>query len=256
LEKSYWVENIGTQAQQSKFFSSVELINIMVKVLENKLVDLDVMPGQEQIDLQRRFREQMQNVKGAAGQTGEGGEVELPEGAKVIEGEKGAKIAKQQGFQIPKEMLPDNLSDEQKSQARGFGGVVVDGSGKVISGLAGTVGGVLKGVGDTAGNAVRISILITCTAKLINHAQVYGLASTGTGLVTGLADTAKAPFAGKAQPESTSTAQPQSAPAVQDPVDDDAGVPPEKRKPKKIEMRSGGGAPAADASAAGETVED
>ena len=128
----------------------------MVKVLENKLVDLDIMPGQEQINLQRKFREQMKNAKGAAGRVGEDAEVELPDDAQVVPGEEGAKIARHQGFQIPKDMLPENLSDEQKSQARGFGGVIIDGSGKVISGLAGTVGGVLKGVGDTAGNAVRL----------------------------------------------------------------------------------------------------
>ena len=226
----------------------------MVKVLENKLVDLDVMPGQEQIDLQRRFREQMQTAKGAVGQ---GGEVELPEGAKVVEGEEGAKIAKQQGFQIPKDMLPDNLSDEQKKQAKGFGGVIVDGSGKVISGLAGTVGGVLKGVGDTAGNAVSFTFVLICEAVLMVRTQVYGLANTGTGLVTGLADTAKAPFASNppAAAAPASEAQPQSIPAGED-VGDDADLPPEKRKPRKIELRSGGGVPAAEPGAAGQTVED
>lgn len=124
----------------------------MVKVLENKLIDLDLLPGQAQIDLQRKFKDQLNAAKGAGGGNGE---VELPEGARVIEGEEGAKIASQQGFQIPKDMLPDNLSPEQKSQARGFGGVIVDGSGRVISGLSGTVGGVVKGLGDTAGNLVR-----------------------------------------------------------------------------------------------------
>ena len=130
----------------------------MVKVLENKLVDLDLLPGQQQIDLQRQFREQIQNEKGAVGggQPGSGDvqEVDLPEGAKVLQGEEGAQAAKAQGFQIPPDMLPENLSDDQKKQARGFGGVIVDGSGKVLSGLTGTVGGVLKGVGDTAGNTV------------------------------------------------------------------------------------------------------
>jgi hypothetical protein len=132
----------------------------MVKVLENKLVDLDIVPGQEQIDLQRKFREQMRSAKGIAGQMGDSNEVELPEGAQAVEGQEGAEIANQQGFQIPKEMLPQNLSDEQKSRARGFGGVIIDSSGKVISGLAGTVGGVLKGVGDTAGNTVRCNSFI------------------------------------------------------------------------------------------------
>jgi hypothetical protein len=143
-------ENSSSGQSSSELYSQ----NIMVKVLENKLVDLDVLPGQEQIDLQRKFREQMQSAKGAAGQGVNGKEVELPEGAQVVEGQEGAKVASQQGFQIPKDMLPENLSDEQKSQAKGFGGVIVDGSGKVISGLSGTVGGLLKGVGVTAGNTV------------------------------------------------------------------------------------------------------
>lgn len=96
----------------------------MVKVLENKLVDLDLLPGQATIDAQRQFREQMKSAKG---------EVELPEGAQVVEGQEGAKVATQQGFQIPQDMLPKNLSDEQKSQAKGFGGVVIDGSGTPFS---------------------------------------------------------------------------------------------------------------------------
>jgi hypothetical protein len=128
----------------------------MVKVLENKLVDLDVLPGQEQIDLQKRLRDELQKAKGAAGQAGEGGEVELPKDTKVVKGEEGAKIAKQQGFPVPQAA--------QDGEARGFGGVLLDGSGKVISGLSGTVGGVLKGVGDTAGNAVRF-IALECSSR-------------------------------------------------------------------------------------------
>jgi hypothetical protein len=235
----------------------------MVKVLENKLVDLDVLPGQEQIDLQKRFREQMQQAKGAAGQVegGQGKEVELPEGARVVEGQEGAKIAQQQGFQIPKDMLPADLSDEQKSQARGFGGVIVDGSGKVISGLAGTVGGVLKGVGDTAGNAVssrsclEVHYRHSC-ARTEHHGQVYGLANTGTGLVTGLADTARAPFASgvtAAAPTSEDTALPPSSAADAPASEEEVAA--EKRKPRKIELRSGG-QPAAEPGAAGQTVED
>jgi len=196
----------------------------MVKVLENKLVDLDLLPGQAAIDAQRQYREQMKTARG---------EVDLPEGAKVVEGKEGAKVATEQGFQIPKEALPANLSDEQKSQARGFGGVIVDGSGKVVSGLAGTVGGVLKGVGDTAGNTV------------------YGLGKTGTGLVSGLADTAKAPFA------SAPAATPELPKEVEEQVDE-AAEETQPRKPRKIELRNKveGGEDAADPSKAEESVED
>jgi hypothetical protein len=232
----------------------------MVKVLENKLVDLDVVPGQEQIDLQRRFREQLQSAKG------QGKEVELPEGAKVVEGQDGAKIASQQGFQIPRDMLPGDLSDEQKSQAKGFGGVVIDGSGKVISGLAGTVGGVLKGVGDTAGNTVGFKVLSPLSPLVyalvyrcffvLTFSEVYGLGKTGQGLVTGLAGTAKAPFTGTAPGKQASApgaeAQP-GAGSVDDPEDTEGAA---RRKPRKIELRSGGGEPAAEPAAAGQTVED
>lgn len=215
----------------------------MVKVLENKLVDLDVLPGQEQVDLQKRLRDEMQKAKGAAGQAGDNGKLELPKDTKVVKGEKGAEIAKQQGFQVPQ--------DAQGGGAKGFGGVVLDGSGKVISGLSGTVGGVLKGVGDTAGNAVRL-LALRCGLRnpYLSCSQVVGLSNTGTGLVSVLANTAKAPFSGNATSASTSDAQPQTTPAL------DADVPPEKRKPKKIERRGGEGVPAAEPDAAGRTVGD
>lgn len=94
---------------------------------------------------------------------------------------------------------------------------------------------------------------------------MYGLGSTGAGLVTGLADTAKAPFAAGKSASSGEAAPPQqaAAPAVQEPAceadgaaADEADLPAEKRKPRKIEMRSGGGELAAEPAAAGKTVED
>jgi len=172
----------------------------MVKVLENSIVDLDILPGHQQIEIQRQLREQLNNaskqaqgaVDGAAGQgQGVGGRA-------------------QEGVQIPKELLPDTMSDEQKSQARSVAGTILDGSGNVIGGLAGTVGGVLKGVGDTAGNTV--------------FALGSGLAQTGVGAATGLFDTAKAPFAGG----NTSSSQVATG--------EEAAV---KKGPRKIEIRNG-----------------
>lgn len=169
----------------------------MVKVLENKIVDLDLLPGQAQIDLQRQFRSQIQNAKTAGGQVQEAmnnTSSEAGEGAtEAVDGAPGPV----QGVQIPKEMLPDTLSDEQKEQARGIAGTIVDGSGNVIGGLVGTVGGVLKGVGDTAGNTV--------------YSLGEGLGKTGMGLAGGLTNTAvntanlaKAPFAGTTKPQAQS----------------------------------------------------
>jgi hypothetical protein len=131
----------------------------MVKVLENKVIDLDLLPGQAQIDLQRQFRQQLGDAQGqakvTAGQiaqaTGQGGAT--GEGQDVEE-EGGEQQLGPGQVQIPREMLPDSLSEEQKGQARGIAGTIVDGSGNVIGGLAGTVGGVLKGVGDTGANVV------------------------------------------------------------------------------------------------------
>ncbi|KIW06819.1 uncharacterized protein PV09_02499 [Verruconis gallopava] len=199
----------------------------MVKVLENKLVDLDLMPGQEQIDLKRKFREQMKTGQATIGDSDEGKEIELPEGARIVQGEEGARLANQQGLQVPKEILSDSLSAEQKQRASGFGGVIIDSGGKVISGLTGTVGGVLKGVGDTAGNAV------------------FGLGKTGTGLVTGLADTAKAPFAAS----NTAAIQQVGAPSTGAQEDGDASASAQdgqslsgsQEESTKIELRGDGG---------------
>jgi hypothetical protein len=123
----------------------------MVKVLENKIIDLDLMPGQSQIDAQRALRAQLQQAKGAVASDSSNPQdlAAQVQDAGGVKDESGA-------VQIPKELLPDTMSDEQKASARGVAGTILDGSGNVIGGLAGTVGGVLKGVGDTAGNTVSI----------------------------------------------------------------------------------------------------
>lgn len=110
----------------------------MVKVLENKIIDLDLLPGQAQIDLQRQFKEQFGDAK-----TVTAGQI-----AKIAKGDlrSGDGELKEGEVDIPSEMVPE----EQRGVAR----TVVDGSGKVVGGLVGTVGGVLKGVGDTGANVV------------------------------------------------------------------------------------------------------
>ncbi|KAF2401196.1 hypothetical protein EJ06DRAFT_381340 [Trichodelitschia bisporula] len=148
----------------------------MVKVLENKVVDLDLLPGTSEIEARRQFRELRKN---AAGQV----ELEGDE-SKHADAQDGESNPQQ--MQIPREMLPDNMSAEQKDRARGVAGTILDGSGKVIGGLAGTVGGVLKGVGDTAGNTV--------------YALGSGLGKTGVDATTGLVNTAKAPLGDGAAP--------------------------------------------------------
>lgn len=126
----------------------------MVKVLENKIVDLDLLPGQAQIDLQRQFRQQLDGAKTVtAGQL-----AQATQGSSEGPGKEGQGGELEEGqVQIPREMLPDTMSEEEKDQAKGIAGTIVDGSGKVVGGLAGTVGGVLKGVGDTGANVVSYS---------------------------------------------------------------------------------------------------
>jgi len=182
----------------------------MVKVLENSIVDLDILPGNQQIEIQKQLREQL-NKANANDQLQNAGK--QAQGA--VEGavEKAQGAAGQGGVQIPKEMLPDSMSDEQKSQARSVAGTILDGSGNVIGGLAGTVGGVLKGVGDTAGNTV--------------FALGSGLAQTGVGAASGLANTATAPFSGGAKKDTGSALAATGEEAAT------------KKGPRKIEIRNG-----------------
>jgi hypothetical protein len=121
----------------------------MVKVLENSIIDLDILPGQQHVEIQRQLREQLNNANGQLQNVGQ-----QAQGAVQGAAGQAQEAAGKGAVQLPKEMLPDSMSDEQKSQARSVAGTILDGGGNVIGGLAGTVGGVLKGVGDTTGNTV------------------------------------------------------------------------------------------------------
>jgi len=97
----------------------------MVKVLENKVIDLDLLPGQAQIDLQRQFRTQIQQAQSAGSHAqelaGQAGESAAQQGEGAAAGP-GQQIQPGQ-IKIPVDMLPDSMSDEQKEQARGIAGV-------------------------------------------------------------------------------------------------------------------------------------
>ncbi|QDS74285.1 hypothetical protein FKW77_003557 [Venturia effusa] len=179
----------------------------MVKVLENKIIDLDLLPGQAQIDLQREFRQQLDGKK-----TITAGEV-----ARVIGQKGGDEGGRAEGgkVQIPGEMVPDEVSGEEEKKEKGVAGAVVDGGGKVVGGLAGTVGGVLKGVGDTGANVV--------------YDVGSGLGGIGTGLAGGLKDTATAPFSGNDKQKPAGTPEMAKAQENQDT---------KKAGPRKIEIRS------------------
>ncbi|TID21287.1 hypothetical protein E2P81_ATG04573 [Venturia nashicola] len=189
----------------------------MVKVLENKIIDLDLLPGQAQIDLQRQFRQQLDGAKtvtaGQLAQATKGSSADQNQDDSEGEGE-GEGLEKGQ-VQIPREMLPDSMNEEEKNQARGFAGTIVDGSGKVVGGLAGTVGGVLKGVGDTGANVV--------------YDLGSGLGGIGTGLAGGLTKTATAPFAGQGN---------EKAAAIAETSKPQGGEDKKKAGPRKIEIRS------------------
>ena len=52
----------------SPLYVTAGYISVNMKVLENQLVNLDVIPGKAQIDLQKKLREQGQNAVNDAGQ--------------------------------------------------------------------------------------------------------------------------------------------------------------------------------------------
>lgn len=189
----------------------------MVQVLENKFVSLDVMPGTDLVEAQRQLRQQMaagqtsaqiplpnagnqskDQVDSAQGTVQDGKDTthqqatdQLPkpvdkhvDNAVAFE-KRGAEGNSQQttaagGPQKIPEDVYEGMNDEQKEQAKGMGAVIVDGTGKVLYGLGSTLGGVVKGVGDTAFNVV--------------YDVGAGLGKVGTGAVGGLYETAKVPF--------------------------------------------------------------
>lgn len=81
---------------------------------------------------------------------------------------------------------------------------------------------------------------------------MYGLGKTGTGLVSGLADTAKAPFTGLSP---TAAAEPNAEDTEAQSGAESAAGAAARRKPRKIELRSGGAESAANPEVVGEIVE-
>lgn len=180
----------------------------MVKILENKVVSLDIMPGTDLIEVQRQLRQQMaaghisaqeaQQVltnaqKQIKSRAPEHEHEHVDDAAHVAKsgaegGSQQAAAAVGSAQKIPQDEY-ESMSEEQKEQAKSMGALVVDGTGKVLYGLGSTVGGVVKGVGDTAFNVV--------------YDVGSGLGKVGTGAVGGLYGMAKAPFesGGSKRPE-------------------------------------------------------
>ena len=104
-----------------------------MKVLENSVVDLDVLPGKEQQELKAQIQAQGGNVGYSNPYF-----TNQPTSANALSSDQLKNAT-------------DNLPAEQKEQADG----VVSGVTNVASGVAGTAGGAVKGVLDTAGNTVR-----------------------------------------------------------------------------------------------------
>ncbi|KAK4998019.1 hypothetical protein LTR66_002690 [Elasticomyces elasticus] len=148
----------------------------MVKVLANSAVDLDLFPGKSQQDVAKEAQVQVSNATAAVQQQADVGTNNAQKSLSDAQGQAHS------GLDIAKDKLPDSMTAEQKEQARGIAGTVVDGAGNVVGGLAGTVGGVVKNLGDTAGNTV--------------YGLGSGLGTTGMDTVKGLGNTATAPFSG------------------------------------------------------------
>lgn len=108
----------------------------MVKVLENKVVDLDLLPGKEQQELKAQAQAQLDKA---------GWERGIPltrfwtrDVLTLFNNRDQVKVA------------TDKLPPEQKKQVEGFAGNAAN----VATGVAGTAGGAIKGVLDTTGNTV------------------------------------------------------------------------------------------------------
>jgi len=189
----------------------------MVQVLENKLVELDVIPGENFLEGVRQLRRQLaerqaapQNADQSASQNpddkvqGETKKVEGVDSAREQVKDQGDEPGTEGQLEpagtvpssiqeIPEEEY-NKMSPEEKDKAKSTGALIVDGTGKVLYGIGSTVGGVVKGVGDTAFNVV--------------YDVGSGLGKIGSTAVGGLYGTAKAPFEGnegKASTQPTTT---------------------------------------------------
>ena len=113
----------------------------MVKVMENSIVDLDVVPGKNQQQLQAQAQQQAQAMGGQAG-------YDFPPVlplTRVGRLKADSRLSSEQAQEAMK-----NLPPEQQEQAKGMMANAQAGAGA----LAGTAGGAVKGVVDTAGNTV------------------------------------------------------------------------------------------------------
>lgn len=113
-----------------------------MKVLENTMIDLDIVPGKQQQELQAQLKQQAQATGGQAG-------YEFFARCHLnhdrVDSQANLHSCSQQAQEAMK-----NLPPEQQEQAKGMLANAQAGAGA----LAGTAGGAVKGVVDTAGNTV------------------------------------------------------------------------------------------------------
>lgn len=130
----------------------------MVKVLENQLIDLDVMPGQKPADLLN----QAEKLQGQSPEKAEALRQLAAQRAASLLAEVNQKTAgvdlsslggQAQGQQQQQSAAGGAQEGEQQQEQQQKGGFVQGAKG-VGMGLTNTVGALGKGVGDTLGNTV------------------------------------------------------------------------------------------------------
>ena len=123
----------------------------MVKVLENRIIDLDILPGTKEEQLMAQAQTQVD----AAGSVTPHTQNHTPRTLTVLSNEI-KTLAANQLTPEQKQQLEgaiDKLPEEQKTQAQNLLG----GASNIVVGTAGTAGGAVKGVLDTVGDTVRHS---------------------------------------------------------------------------------------------------
>ena len=124
----------------------------MVKVLENQVIDLDLLPGKQQQELKALAQAQVDSA---------GWEEDLHLAQSWMNA-----WSFQHSNQV--KIATDQLPPEQRKQAEGLIGSAAN----VATGVAGTAGGAVKGLVDTTGNTV-------CALK----AEVWRLATVEGRLI-------------------------------------------------------------------------
>ncbi|KAK5138771.1 hypothetical protein LTR04_004205, partial [Oleoguttula sp. CCFEE 6159] len=144
-----------------------------MKVLENSILDVDIMPGKNKDDLQKQAQEAAN--KGGAQAKGQVDKAGYVNHSTLF-------TTQPLTHRLCSEAInqaAENLPDEQKEQVQGVAGA----ASSVVTGVAGTAGGAVKGVLDTAGNTVPPSLPLVPTQP--PHSQTLTTATSQVGALTG-----------------------------------------------------------------------